>query len=319
MSLLTLTAVSIVFMRDLFAIVMLFGIYSLLSAGFFVDLDAVDVALTEAAVGAGITTVLMLGTLAMTSRKEKTYSLGTLLPLAVVVVTGMALIYGTLDMPYFSDPDAPIHGHVVPRYIEQSGEEIGIPNIVTSVLASYRGYDTLGETVVIFTAGVGVLTLLGGFAGRRRLKPSNNMRHHIVLRVIAKALIPLILLYALYVQFHGDFSPGGGFQAGVIFASAFILYTIIFGLDTLERIVSPGVLRVLMATGVLIYGGTGVAALLLGGNYLDYNVLAHDPVHGQHLGIFLVELGVGITVSAVMLSIFLNFTGRSTMSPDEKS
>lgn len=305
-------------MRDLFAIVMLFGIYSLLSAGFLVNLDAVDVALTEAAVGAGITTVLMLGTLALTSRKEKRYSHSVLIPLLVVLVTGVALVYGTLDMPHFSDPNAPIHGHVAPRYIEKSGEEIGIPNIVTSVLASYRGYDTLGETVVIFTAGIGVLSLLGTFVTGRRPRPSIAMRHHVVLRIIAKALIPLILLYALYVQFHGDYSPGGGFQAGVIFASAFILYTIIFGLEMAQRIMTPGLIRILMALGVLIYGGTGVVALLLGGNYLDYNMLSHDPVHGQHLGIFFVELGVGITVTAVMLSIFFNFTGRSTLPPEEK-
>ena len=306
-------------MRDLFSIVMLFGIYSLLSAGFLVNLDAVDVALTEAAVGAGITTVLMLGTLAMTSRTEKRYSHGAVIPLLVVLITGFALIYGTLDMPHFSDPAAPIHGHVAPRYIQKTGEEIGIPNIVTAVLASYRGYDTLGETVVIFTAGIGVLTLLGSFAAGRRTRPETTMQHHTVLRVIAKSLIPLILLYALYVQFHGDLSPGGGFQAGVIFATGFILYAIIFGLEKLHRIIAPGVLRVLMATGVLIYGGTGVVALLLGGNYLDYNTLSHNPVHGQELGIFCVEMGVGITVSAVMLSIFLNFTGRGAMPPDEKS
>jgi len=297
-------------MRDLFAIVMLFGIYSLLSAGFFVNLDAVDVALTEAAVGAGITTVLMLSTLALTARKEKRRGHGPLLPLVVVIITGAGLIYGTLDMPYFADPAAPVHTHVAPRYIQQSGQEIGIPNIVTSVLASYRGYDTLGEVVVIFTAGLGVLTLLGRFGPGSPLPNTASMAHHQILRVIAKALIPLILLYALYIQFHGDYGPGGGFQAGVIFAAAFILYVLVFGLDKAHRIVPPGILFRLMALGVLLFGGTGLAALLLGGNYLEYNVLSHDPVHGQHLGILLVELGVGITVTAVMLTVFFNFSGR---------
>jgi multicomponent Na+:H+ antiporter subunit B len=136
------------------------------------------------------------------------------------------------------------------------------------------------------------------------------MTHHIVLRVVAKLLIPLILLFALYVQFHGDFGPGGGFQAGVIFAAALILYTLVFGLDNARRAISPELLRVLMAAGVLLYGGVGVASLLLGGHFLDYNVLASDPVAGQHLGILLVELGVGITVTSTMLSIFFAFAGR---------
>jgi multicomponent Na+:H+ antiporter subunit B len=127
-------------------------------------------------------------------------------------------------------------------------------------------------------------------------------------------VIPLILLYALYIQFHGEYGPGGGFQAGVVFAVAFILYAMVFGIDRVQQIIPPGLLHVLMAIGVLIYGGTGVASMLAGGEFLNYNVLSHDPVHGQHLGIILVELGVGITVSTVMLSIFLDFAGRRSVN-----
>tara|TARA_R110002110_G_scaffold301156_1_gene515238 strand:+ start:199487 stop:200443 length:957 start_codon:yes stop_codon:yes gene_type:complete len=313
------TALSVVFMRDLFTIVMLFGIYSLLSAGFFVDMDAVDVALTEAAVGAGVTTMLMLGTLALTSRKEKAHRKpASMLPLAVVTITGLVLIYGTLDMPYLGDPEAPVHQHVAPRYIEQSYDEIGLPNIVTSVLASYRGFDTLGEVVVIFTAGLGVLTLLGlSGDSPHRARPA-AMAHHLVLRVITRALIPLILIYALYIQFHGDYGPGGGFQAGVIFGAAIILYTLIFGLTKAERVIAPLFLRYMMGAGVLIFAGTGVLALLLGGNFLDYDYLAHDPLHGQHYGILAVEFGVGVTVTAVIISIFFNFTGRGDQPKEEE-
>lgn len=316
---LAVTALSVVFLRDLFTIVMLFGIYSLLSAGFFVDMDAVDVALTEAAVGAGVTTMLMLSTLALTGSKERARkSPVSMLPLAVVTITGLVLVYGTLDMPYLGDPDAPIHQHVAPRYIEQSYEEVGMPNIVTSVLASYRGFDTLGEVVVIFTAGLGVLALLGlSGDSPHRARPA-VMEHHLVLRVITRSLIPLILLYALYIQFHGDYGPGGGFQAGVIFGAAIILYTLIFGLTKAERVIAPLFLRYMMGTGVLIYGGTGVVALLLGGMFLDYNVLAHDPLHGQHYGILAVEFGVGVTVTAVMISIFFNFSGRGGQAKEEK-
>ena len=167
---LVVIAIAIVRMHNLFAAVMLSGIYSLLSAGIFVQLDAVDVAFTEAAVGAGITTILMLGTLALTTDTERPPVKRQWLPLAVVLTTGAALIYGTLDLPLLGDPSAPANLHVAPRYIEQSGQEIGVPNIVTSVLASYRGYDTLGEVTVIFTAGIGVMMLLGANRRRKRKK-----------------------------------------------------------------------------------------------------------------------------------------------------
>lgn len=137
------------------------------------------------------------------------------------------------------------------------------------------------------------------------------MEHHLILRVVTKVVIPFIFLFALYVQFHGDFGPGGGFQAGVIFGSAMILYTLVFGLERAERVVPPQALRVLMAAGVLIFAGTGVAAMLLGGNFLDYGYLAHDPHHGQHYGILLVEFGVGVTVTSTMIMLFFAFMGRS--------
>lgn len=163
------TAMALIVQRNLFTVVMLFGIYNLLSAALFVLLDAVDVALTEASVGAGIMTVLMLGTLVLTSSKEKRHGRHSgPLPVVLILITGAALIYGTLDMPRFGDPDAPAREHVIPRYIEESPEEIGIPNMVTSVLASYRGYDTLGEVLVIFVAGVGVLMLFATGRPRRR-------------------------------------------------------------------------------------------------------------------------------------------------------
>ena len=133
------------------------------------------------------------------------------------------------------------------------------------------------------------------------------MRHHYVLRAVCKLSLPAILLFALYVQFHGDFGPGGGFQAGVIFAAGFILYGLVFGLKHLREVFPPVAVRILMCCGVLMYAGVGVVSLLLGGNYLDYNVLATDPVHGQHLGILFVEFGVGTTVASVMVSLFYAF------------
>ena len=160
-------AVSIVRIHNLFAVIVIAGLFSLLSAGMFLLLDAVDVAFTEAAVGAGITTVLGIGTLILTKSAEKEPARRPWWPLVVVLLTGAALIYGTADMPPFGDPEAPIHLHVAPRYINDSPTEIGVPNMVTSVLASYRGFDTLGEITVVLTAAVGVLLLLGQVWPRR--------------------------------------------------------------------------------------------------------------------------------------------------------
>lgn len=171
---LAIIAIAILRLRDLFGVAMLFSLFSLLSAGLFTIMDAADVAFTEAAVGAGVSTILFLATLTRTGREAGRPSRRSpLVPLLVVWVTGAALVYGTEDLPALGDPDAPIHKHVANRYLEESGEEIGIPNVVTSVLASYRGYDTLGETTVIFTAGVGVLAILG-IAGARRRRPEDD-------------------------------------------------------------------------------------------------------------------------------------------------
>ena len=136
------------------------------------------------------------------------------------------------------------------------------------------------------------------------------MEHHLVLRVLVKLLLPFILLFALYVQFHGDYGPGGGFQAGVIFAVGFILYGLIFGVENMLEVVSPVAMQTVAALGVLVYVGVGIATLIRGGNFLDYSVLAHEPTHGQHLGILLIELGVGMTVAAVMMALFYAFARR---------
>lgn len=135
------------------------------------------------------------------------------------------------------------------------------------------------------------------------------MREYLVVRVITKLLLPFILLFGLYVQFHGDFGPGGGFQAGVIFAAGFVLYALAFGLQAAEEVFPTGTLRAGIAGGLLLYAGVGVVGLLYGENYLDYSVLATDAKEGQHLGIILIELGVGITVAAVMMTIFFTFAG----------
>jgi multicomponent Na+:H+ antiporter subunit B len=136
------------------------------------------------------------------------------------------------------------------------------------------------------------------------------MDDRVILRLGAKVLIPLILLFALYVQFHGDYGPGGGFQAGVIFAAGFILYALVYGLGTSLRVLPPSVAYACAALGLILFAGVGFVTMALGGEFLNYGVLAHDPEHGQHYGILLIELGVLITVFGVMVALFYAFAGR---------
>ena len=138
------------------------------------------------------------------------------------------------------------------------------------------------------------------------------MKHFSIIRVITKLMIPVILLFALYVQFHGDFGAGGGFQAGVIFASALILYSLIFGIHHARKVISSGATRMLLSVGVILYTGVGIAGIIFGGNFLDYNVLGPNNIAGQHIGILLVELGVGITVAATMITVFFVFAGQDS-------
>jgi len=327
MLLLVAGSLAVLYVRNLFVATMLLSAVSFLMALLFVTLDAVDVAFTEAAVGAGISTVLYLGTLALVGSTERPRAKLSVIPLLLALSIGGSLVYATFEIPAIGAPDTPVQlSNLTQRFVEVSPVEIGIPNMVTSVLASYRGFDTFGETTVVFTAAIGVLLILSQKHVRRReedeeeqngLKPATQSHgqvgspHDLIPHVVSKVLIPFIFLFAFYVQFHGDFGPGGGFQAGVIMAAGFILYSLIFGLHITKKILPLKVVELFLAFGVLLYGGVGVVSMIKGGNFLDYNVLSADPVAGQHLGILLVELGVGITVTAAMLAIFYGFAGRA--------
>ncbi|MDJ0812781.1 MAG: DUF4040 domain-containing protein [Woeseiaceae bacterium] len=310
LTLLLITAVAIVRTKNLFVAVMLLGIASLLIAANFFLLDAADVALTEAAVGAGISTVLFLGALALTSDREKSPTSRKALSMAVVTAAALVVIYATFDKPAFGSPDAPTQTYVAPWYLDKTREFIDIPNVVTAVLGSFRGYDTLGEVLVVFTAGIGVLFLLAGGPGGKRPSSNVGLSQHLIPRVVGRLLIPFILLFGLYVQFHGEYGPGGGFQAGAIIAAAIILYALLEGEEKALKVIPRPVLLGLTAGGAILYGAVGVAGMLLGGNFLDYSVLSDDPVKGQQLGIILIEAGVGLTVTGVLLSIFHAFAAR---------
>ena len=307
LTLLLITAVAIVRTQNLFVAVMLMGIASLLIAANFFLMDAADVALTEAAIGAGISTVLFLSALALTTERERGGSQRKALSFAVVTAATLVVIYATFDKPRFGDPEAPVQTHVAPWYLEKTREYVDIPNAVTAVLGTFRGYDTLGEVFVVMTAGIGVLFLLGS-----TLEPNPRLRHDLIPRTVGRLLIPFILLFGLYVQFHGEYGPGGGFQAGAFIAAAVILFALLEGEERALKVIPQRVLLGLTAGGALLYTAVGIAGMLLGGNFLDYSVLAADPIKGQQYGIILIEAGVGLTVTGVLLSIFHAFAARGS-------
>ena len=315
LTLLIITALGIVQARNLFGAVMLSGIFSLQIALVFFVLDAADVALTEAAVGAGIATVLFLSALSLTRDYERRWSKHRAAAIPVVLVLAAVIIYASKDMPLFGDPSAPVHQHVAPWYLEKTAELIDVPNVVTAILASFRGYDTLGELFVITIAGVGVMFLLGvPWQRSNEAVPAvdrEHLRHHLIPQVVGRLLMPFIVLFGLYVQLHGDYGPGGGFQAGALIAAGVILYALLEGERAALRLVPGRLLLGLIVGGGLLYGGVGVVAMLLGGQFLDYSVLSANAVAGQHLGILLVELGVGMTVTGVLISIFHAFAART--------
>lgn len=318
LTLLVVTAVAVVIMPNLFVAVMLMSIFSLLMAVTFFILDAPDVALTEAAIGAGMSTILFLGALGLIAERDPPARNRQWLPLAVIALTALTLIYATFDKPRLGDPAAPVHQHVAPWYLEQTPELMGMSNVVTAVLAGFRAYDTLGEVLVILTAGLGVLLIMANgrpeLSRQGRASVAGGLRHHLIPRVVGRMLIPFIVLFGLYLQFHGDFGPGGGFQAGAIIAVGIVLHALLEGEAASRVIVPTPVLLGLMAGGSLLFCAVGVAGMLLGGNFLDYAVLAADPVSGQQLGIHLIEVGVGITVTGTLVAAFHAFADREPVA-----
>lgn len=326
---LAVLGVAIAVTRNLLAGILLMSVYSLTSAVWLVVMDAPDVAFTEAVVGAGASTIVLLGAMLLArGRSARGDWRRAIAPALVVTAVGGLLIYAAQGLPDFGDPASPANAYVGRAYLQQTPHEIGAPNVVTAVLASYRGFDTLGETVVIFAAGIAVALMLG-FGPRASLPAQVDLPgdHQVVLRVAAKLLIPLIALYAFYVQFHGDLGAGGGFQAGVILSVAVILHALVFGLRETMRAIPVRFARAVASLGVLLYAGIGLICIANGGGFLDYDRLFSTRIEamippgllgdpnaahhwGQHFGIFFVELGVLLTVAATMVTLFYGFAGR---------
>ena len=265
------------------------------------------------------------------------------LAFVIVCLTGALLLYGTGEFPDWGDPKSPASLHVSDYYIEKTLEETGVPNFVTAVVTDYRGFDTMFETAVIFTAGLGCFLLLRDFSAKKErfyrhiptgvilhVKDSNKkltvgkefgyvdkewVPPDLINKTACRIMIPFIQIYALYVVAHGDYSPGGGFQGGVIFGSSLILLAISYDLKTLVKRIQEKFLGIFAATGVLIYAGIAAVCMPMGGHFLDYGKLAPlIPWNSHHnvraLGMLGVEIGVGIAVMAVMTIIYINIVSE---------
>ena len=262
--------------------------------------------------------------------------------LITILLMGGLLFYGLPDFPDWGDPASPASMHVSPYFIEHAAEDTHAPNMVTAVLADYRGYDTMFETAVIFSAGLACFFLLRTYGQKSdatrlfrhiptgvtlRIEKGGKMPqgseefeaidshwvpYDVIINLTCRLIVPFVQLFALYVIAHGHYSPGGGFQGGVIFGAAIILYAISTDLRTAFKRLHEKAAMLLSALGVLIYAGTGLLCLLLGGKFLDYERLAGilhtDAVMARSHGILIVEIGVGLAVMAVMVMLYYNLS-----------
>ena len=324
LSLLVLCALAAISLKDLLSAAIVFGAYSFLMCLLWTEMAAVDVAFTEAAVGAGVSTVFFVAAIFQTTRLVSPRKSGRFfykfLGLLMSSVLGLVLFFAAHDFPDWADPTAPASIHVSPYYISNTIEDTSVPNIVTSVLADYRGFDTMFETAVIFVAGLAVLLILRHYgkveAGEEihKISPPKAMESQIV-TTISRMLVPFIQLYALYVVAHGHHSPGGGFQGGVILGASFILLGLSYDLDAINSRLSETWDILFANLGIFIYAGIGAICVVLGADFLDYSILGtvipgFDEVTARSHGIFGVEIGVAFTVMAIMVAIYVNISSH---------
>ena len=324
LTLIVICAFATIMVKDLLSAAIIFGAYSFLMCLLWTEMGAVDVAFTEASVGAGVSTVLFFAAVYQTSRVVKPRRSGRWLAKAIALMAtlliGLVLLIAEADFPGFGDAFTPASLHVSPYYITQTLHDTNVPNMVTSVLADYRGFDTMFETAVIFTAGLAVIAILRRLQKDMPFVPPepyiiSEGYPDTIIRFIARQLVPFIQLFALYVVAHGHHSPGGGFQGGVILGASFILLAISYDFKLVLGIMNERWNVLLGNVGVLIYAGIGFLCLLLGANFLDYSMLskvlpATDKIMARSHGMLGIEIGVAIAVMAIVISIYLNIVSQ---------
>ena len=322
--LVVLFAVVALSIRNLMGAAVVFGAYSFMMCLIWAGMGAVDVAFTEAAVGAGVSTVFVVSTLYNTSATMRSRPGGLAFKLfigVVVTIAGAFLLSALPDFPKWGASDSPVNAKVAPYYILNTIADTHVPNVVTSVLADYRGFDTLLETTVVFIACIAIYSILR--VDKAKLEtgepaaapvPRYDPGDSLIVRQASRFMVPFMQLFALYVIAHGHYSPGGGFQGGVILGASLILLAISFDLKFLLQQWSEKTLMLLVAAGVFLYAAVGLACMFMGGDYLDYgfldSILPGERDMARSHGILLVEIGVGITVMFSMIAIHINLASN---------
>lgn len=244
-----------------------------------------------------------------------------ILALIAVALTGWLLMSAVSDFPDWGDPHSPANSYRLSQgYITETFPETSVPNMVTAVLADYRGYDTMFETVVIFTAGIAIIAILRRYGPKNKVMPEKKFykkEPDLIVETTCRLMIPIIQLFALYVVAHGHHSPGGGFQGGVIFGASFILLALARDLQAAQKWVPENRILNLAGIGIFIYAGFGFLCLLLGSNFLDYSILHKvmgvTPIEARSHSMLGVEIGVAFTVAAIMFSIYSNLASKGEM------
>ena len=324
LTLVVLCGAAAISVKDLLSAAIIFGAYSFLMCLLWTEMGSVDVAFTEAAVGAGVGTVFFIAAVFQTSRKVKSRRSGRflykLIGLVSAAAIGLLLLFAVEDFPEWGNPLSPASLHVSPYYITETIADTAVPNIVTAVLADYRGFDTMFETTVIFSAGVAVIAILRrrrrkGHKGGANEAELDVVHPSTIIQFICRQMVPFMQLFALYVLAHGHHSPGGGFQGGVIFGASFILLGISYDLKMVLARMSEKWNMLLGNIGVLIFAGIGALCLGLGANFLDYSILhkilpATTPIMARSHGMLGIEIGVFIAVMAIMVAIYINISSH---------
>ena len=316
------SAVVSLFIKDLMAAAIAFGAYSFLMCLVWTGMGAVDVAFTEAAVGAGISTVLFIATIhnitRLTPRKIKPSKVFSISAAVIVIITAGLLLKALSDFPVFGDAYSPVNSNVSAYYVENAKKDTKVPNIVTAVLADYRAFDTMMETGVVFIAGLAIFSIL-----RRKKEDTASTvpytkNNSLIISKAAHLMIPFMQLFALYVVAHGHYSPGGGFQGGIILGASLILKAMATDIQTVLKQISERKMIVLSAVGVLIFAGWGFLPLVFGGNYLEYSVLhvilpGTDEIMARSHSMLIVEIGVALTVMMGMFGIYASIASDGRM------
>lgn len=298
-SLTLLSIIALISSNNLMKIILLNSAFSMFTVIMYLILDAPDVAITEACVSI-LTSIFSIFAI------HKIYKYDYMIQdkfnpfiFVIIMFCTILLIIASSSLPEFGQAKFNTY------YLKNSSSEIGIPAVVTSILASYRGYDTLMETLVIMLGAISILLI------KPEIIQVSSVLNDLIAEKVIKFILPLLLLFSFYLQFHGEISPGGGFQAGTIIAASFILYAIIFGNNALSKFISLRKLVILSISGIAIYFITGLFSILKGAAFLNYNILTNNQITGQTIGIVTIEIGIGITVAASMLIIYLSLSDES--------